>query len=62
MRKIKILKFNYDELVKNTVEKKINKEMEELQNNGGKIITTFQNCMGLSPVLLVFSIVYDTKD
>ncbi len=58
VKKIKVLKYTYDEVSKKGFEDKLNKELLELQKDGREIITSFVNSLGLSPVLLIYTITY----
>jgi len=58
VKKFKILKYTYDEVSKKGFEDKLNKEIIDMQMQGKEIITSFVNQLGLSPVLLIYTITY----
>lgn len=57
VKKMRFFKYTYDEVAKG-VEKKVNKELLEMQSEGKEIVTTFTNTIGLSPVLYLITVVY----
>jgi len=43
----------------NSIEATVNKEVDRIRNCGGKVISIFSNNWGISPMNLIYTIVYE---
>lgn len=61
-RKVAILRFTYNDFSKRQgafVEDAINTKIEDLLRNGKKVVSIQSQTMGLSPIYMIYTIVYE---
>lgn len=61
-RKVSILRFTYSDFTEKKgkkVEDEVNKRIDELLKEGKKVVTILSQTMGLSPIYMIYTIVYE---
>ena len=59
-RFVKVIDFTYTKSAEE-IENAVNDEVDKIVKNGGKVVTIFSKTFGLSPMKLIYTIVYESE-